>query len=154
MPWGEQVVVPPDPNPDPGDPDYSTPVITASGDMLLGISTDGKILIMDPGVIEGDLNTIIERTGLPLGGHDRVTTITRVYPHVEGTEVIKFTFGSQDYAGSPIRWKPSVDFDPKTQRKIDIRTTGELHCWRAESVGSGQWNLSGFDIEYALSGLR
>lgn len=155
QPWGTQVIVPPDPDPDPGDPDTSTPVVTASGDMLVGIVNNSKLMVLDPGVIDGDINTVIERVGLPmLDGHIGVTSITRVYPHVVGTELLRFTFGSQDFAGSPIRWKPPIDFDPKTQRKIDVRTTGELHCWRVESVGNGQWRFSGFDVEFTQNGVR
>ena len=63
-------------------------------------------------------------------------------------------FGSQDYPGAPVRWKPAVVFNPSTDRKIDIRTTGELHAWRFQSIGKIAWKLSGFTIEFERAGVR
>ena len=106
----------------------------------------------------------IERTGYPLAGHQQVTTITRVYPLMVGTTPVEIQFGSQDYPGSPIRWKTSIPFRPDLDRKIDLRTTGELHCWRITSLqdydgvytefGVGNWQMSGMLIEYQEDGLR
>ena len=39
--------------------------------------------------------TIIRRTDLPIGGHEANTTITRIYPLVEGTAPIQIRVGSQ-----------------------------------------------------------
>ena len=62
--------------------------------------------------------------------------------------------GSQDYAGAPVRWKQETTFNPQTQRKIDVRTTGELHCWRIKSIDGDSFEMSGMDIEYENSGAR
>ena len=77
-----------------------------------------------------------------------------------GTTPVNIQIGSQDYAGSPVRWKPAIKFTPSTDRKIDVRSTGELHCWRVEAidtgnnVGTGNWNLSGMAMEVELDGVR
>ncbi len=101
-----------------------------------------------------DLNFEIERTNFPLGGQRQVTTITRVYPHIEGEVPVLIQFGSQDYNDAPVRWKPAITFNPLTDRKIDVRTTGELHCWKISSIGSGRLKMSGMTIEYSKAGLR
>tara|TARA_R110000803_G_scaffold210829_1_gene284074 strand:- start:17322 stop:18887 length:1566 start_codon:yes stop_codon:yes gene_type:complete len=128
---------------------------TPLDDTIVGVSSaNSSLILMDPPSSASDLNAVIERTNFPLEGHKPVTTITRVYPHVEGSGDMIIQFGSQDYAGAPVRWKPEVTFNPGTQRKVDVRTTGELHCWRIRSVGSNAWSMSGIDIEYTTAGER
>ena len=129
--------------------------ITASGDMLVGVSHTGSNLIMlDAATAPTDLNTLIERTDLPIEGLRSVTTVTRMFPHIQGTEPVRISLGAQPYAGAPVQWKGFVDFNPSLDRKIDIRVTGALICWKVESVGTGYWRLTGMDIEYELSGVR
>jgi len=100
-------------------------------------------------------DTYIERTGFALEGLSGVTTITNIYPRIQGPGFIRVRIGSQDYPSAPIRWKPSVNFYPDLDRKISMRTTGELHCFRfyTESQQSN-WSLAGMDIEYVDAGLR
>ena len=104
------------------------------------------------GIIQSE--TWLLRTDLPIGGHETNTTITRVYPIVEGTAKLEFRFGSQQLAGGPVTWvgKPR-EFTPGKDRKIDVRTTGELHAYEVRSKG-GFFKLTGMDIEYSLAGSR
>ena len=129
--------------------------------------------------------TILTRTELAVGGHEANTTITRVYPHVEGAnqspfvwnsltdswdaesrdwnykapdeesyDHIEFRFGSQQRAGGEVRWAGDwKKFKPGVDRKIDIRTTGELHAFQIRSKG-GFFNLTGMDIEFSPAGGR
>ena len=129
--------------------------------------------------------TILTRTDLPVGGHEFNTTITRVYPHVEGAdkspfswnslteswgseardwnykapgedsfEALEFRFGSQQRAGGEVKWAGGFrEFVPGVDRKIDVRTTGELHAFQIRSRG-GFFNLTGMDIEFAPAGGR
>ena len=130
---------------------------TPLNDTIVGVRNDNsslKTMDASEGRDSGDLGTRIERTNFALEGMRQVTTITRVFPHMEGTEPVQIQFGSHDYAGSPVRWKPVVIFNPSIDRKIDVRTTGELHAWRVQSLGEGNWSMSGMDIEYALAGER
>ena len=130
---------------------------TPLDDTVVGIDvSDSSLKILDPNDISdaGDVGARIERTDFPLEGHNTVTTISRIYPHIEGTEPVEIQFGSQQLAGGPIRWKPARVFTPGVDRKIDLRTTGELHAWRIQSLGTGNWKMSGMDIEYAVVGKR
>jgi len=102
----------------------------------------------------GPLASRIERTDFPLEGFDNVTTITRIYPHIEGTNPVQIQVGSQDKAGGAVSWKPVATFTPGKGRKIDIRSTGSLHAWRIQSIGEGNWGFSGMDIEYEFAGKR
>ena len=99
-------------------------------------------------------DTYLQRTDLPIGGHEANTTITRVYPHVEGTATLQFRFGSQQFAGGPVTWvKGFRDFTPGKDRKIDVRTTGELHAFEVRSK-EGAFKLTGIDFEYSPAGSR
>jgi hypothetical protein len=115
--------------------------------------------------VDEPFTTVIERTDIPLAGHDTVTSIQRIYPHIDGpgTDIetqeydppaVMISLGSQDYANGPVRWKPAVPFYPRKDRKLDIRTTGELHAFRIESTSTDTWRLSGMDIEYVVAGKR
>ena len=41
-------------------------------------------------------------------------------------ESVSIQLGSQDFVGGAVRWKPEVLFNPKTMRKVDIRTSKRL----------------------------
>lgn len=129
--------------------------LTPLDDTVIGVdSTTSSLIELDPALPTTDLGTVIERTDFPLEGHRQVTTITRLYPHIEGAGMLEIQVGSQDYAGAPIRWQPTQRFTPGVDRKLDVRTTGELHCWRLLSVGTISFDFSGMDVEYSRSGLR
>jgi len=101
------------------------------------------------------INTVIERTGLMFDQTDvSVTTITRVYPHIQGSGTLLIEIGSHDYANSAVRWKPAVVFNPATDRKVDIRTTGELHAYRLTSIGNNSFTFNGLTFEYVNNGVR
>jgi hypothetical protein len=99
-------------------------------------------------------NTLLERLSFALEGQEVVTTTRSVYPHITCNESVSIQLGSQDYVGGAVRWKPEVLFDPKTMRKVDIRTTGKLLSWRIKSTGLLPFTLSGLDIEYVINGVR
>lgn len=99
-------------------------------------------------------DTYLQRTDLPIGGHEANTTITRIYPYVEGTAKLEFRFGSQQHAGGPVSWVGGFkEFTPGKDRKIDVRTTGELHAYEVRSK-EGAFTLTGMDIEFSLAGSR
>jgi hypothetical protein len=77
-----------------------------------------------------------------------------VYPYVEGTSKLEFRFGSQQHAGGPVAWAGGFrEFTPGVDRKIDIRTTGELHAYEVRSK-DGSFRLTGMDIEFSEAGAR
>jgi hypothetical protein len=120
-------------------------------------ATQGRLVLInsDRNFISSNDNSFIERLSFIIDSLVKVTTITRLYPHIVGSSSVKILVGSQDFPGDSIRWKEPVFFDPNKQRKIDIRTTGELHSLRIESGDSvGDWSLAGINIEYVEAGLR
>jgi hypothetical protein len=129
-------------------------------DTVIGCIESGDIRDLDVsnyGYFVGDEskpNTLIERTDLSLEGLEIVTTVTAVYPKITGSSPVRITFGSQDFKGAPVRWKNPKTFDPTSNRKLDVRTTGSLHAWRIESIDHGQFTISGMDVEYSINGLR
>jgi len=130
---------------------------TPLDDTIVGvIGSDSSLKLLEPSDKRdsGPLASRIERTDFPLEGFDNVTTITRIYPHIEGTNPVQIQVGSQDKAGGAVSWKPVATFTPGKDRKIDIRSTGSLHAWRIQSIGEGNWGFSGMDIEYEFAGKR
>ena len=122
-----------------------------------GPGQSGKLALLDHNSTDeiSQYSTVIERIGFALAGLDNVTTITRIYPHLSGTGTVFIEVGSQDHINAPVTWKPGVWFEAGVDRKVDIRTTGELHCFRF-SVGDSpkRWELSGMDIEFVMAGKR
>lgn len=135
---------------------WNTSVTSPINDTIAGVNPlTEELFFLDPiGAPDGDLNFEIERTNFPLLGQKQVTTIVRVYPHIRSETPVLIQFGSQDYNDAPIRWKPPITFNPATERKIDIRTTGELHCWKISSIGLNNLSVSGMTIEFVKSGMR
>lgn len=121
-------------------------IIGCSGNQVHNVDTQYPD---DPG-----LTTFIERVSMPMQGHEDVTMLSRIYPQVEGNTPVEVSVGSHHYAGDGARWKPPVVFDPKTDRKVDIRTSGELHAFRVEGPTNGNFNLTGLDIEFVPAGGR
>ena len=125
---------------------------------VIGAQQDGTLLDVDSQFVGSDSlqgpMTFIQRDNFPLETLAEFTTIVAAYPKIEGVGDLKITLGSQDYPNAPIRWRPPVTFRPGKQRKIDVRTTGALHAFRVESIGSGQFTMSGIDFEYAPAGRR
>jgi hypothetical protein len=119
--------------------------------------TPGQLLILDK-TVEGNavpFDSKIERTGFALEGINKTTTICTVYPHVSGSGKLYIRLGSQDFPGAPTRWKNPVLFDPTAMRKVDMRTTGELHCFQLYTENSSEeWAISGMDVEYVDAGTR
>ena len=89
------------------------------------------------------------------GELDEVTTIQQIYPHITSPNAVGIQIGSQQSPNGPVTWKPEVTFDPNTDRKVDMRTTGVLHAYRiiARDVKS-DFTISGMDILYVQAGRR
>ena len=127
--------------------------------IMVGVS-GSQAYDIDPGFKDADLSgtakeTILSRTDMPIGGHEVNTTITRIYPLVEGSSPLQIRIGSAQRAGGPIRWAGDfMTFTPGVDRKIDVRTTGEVHAYEIKSDGMRFFDLTGMDIEYSLAGGR
>lgn len=118
------------------------------------VDSPSNAQLMDQYTSEVSYTTVLERTDYTLTTMQDVNTITRMYPHMKATKDVIITVGSQDYAGAPVRWKAGAIFNPQTDRKIDVRTTGELFSFRIEVQDNSNFEFSGMDIEYVQDGLR
>lgn len=106
---------------------------------------------------KSDIVTVFEKTNWSLDGQIDVKTLTRVYPSIYATGrygTAKLFVGAHAYNGSSIRWDEPILFDPINDRKIDVRTTGELLAIRFEFRGYDEVEFYGFDIEYTINGKR
>jgi hypothetical protein len=122
---------------------------------LVGTSPDQSNIIAPEFYNPGeDFNTYILKEGMVIGDQRAVKTIVSIYPHMEGDKDLEIQIGAQDYMGAAVRWEPAVVFNPKTDRKIDVRSTGKLHAWKISSIADNSFKFSGMDIEYYQGGLR
>ena len=132
---------------------------TPLNDVMVGTRPDAatpNTVVLDP-ITANDgtaFETVLTKTNISIEGHDDVTTITRIYPHVTGTKDITIEVGAHTFAGSPVLWKPPVTFTPGQDRKVDVRSTGSLHAIRITGANDPVFSLSGIDVEYVKDGLR
>lgn len=129
---------------------------TPNDDTIIGIENDPTVINVLDNIetATGTFETIIERTNLKLTTDESINTLNRIYPRIEGTGVVTIKVGSQDYPDGPVTWKTGQSFDPTTDRKLDVRATGKLHCWSISSTTSARWSLSSMDFEFVSDGVR
>ena len=132
---------------------------TPLGKALVGIidKLESELIIIDSDNNDNEeiYISFIERTDLAVSGQSEVTTIQEIIPFMEGTIPVTVRLGSQQHAGGPISWKPTILFDPGEDRKINLRITGELISIRIESsFNEGFWEFSGIDWKYIFAGER
>lgn len=140
------------------DGDNATPFDNSIVGLMPATDTQPAKIIALNGIIGSNVepfNSIIERTGLILETLDQATTIQRIYPHIESANTVMIQIGSQKSPGGSVTWKPAVEFNPNTQRKVDMRTTGILHAYRIFVNGvQTDFTVSGIDILYVEAGKR
>ena len=119
-------------------------------------ATTSGLVIIDPNdaPMPDGVTATLERTDISIGGLRDVHTITAIYPKMKGSEPVSIQIGSQEIAGGAVTWEDSVTFTPDTDRKVDIKSTGALHCWRVSSVGTGHFDISGLDFDGVYAGAR
>lgn len=132
---------------------FNTPTTSPFSSVVLGIGTEHSI-IYNLDETETSYNTYFERTNFTPNGLDEATTIVAIYPKIEGTGQVKIEIGSQQHYDGPVAWKQEILFEPATQRRVALRTTGKFHCWKISSIGTSKFKISGMDIEYVNSGSR
>ena len=126
---------------------------TNPGSGLDFVSLSLSNLIVSKQTVRTD--TLLSRSDLPIGGHEANTTITRIYPLIEGTSPVQIRVGSAQRAGGPVRWAGGFrTFTPGVDRKIDVRTTGETHAYEIKSSGRAFFDMTGMDIEFSPAGGR
>jgi hypothetical protein len=116
-------------------------------------ATSAIYSLVDNNSLDGVYTTALERINVPLEGHTKVTTAVALYPLIDTAGTVLIQMGASTDTNS-ILWKPPVVFDPRTMKKVDIRTTGSYHSWRIESRNNVPFSMNGFDIEYEDAGRR
>ena len=99
-------------------------------------------------------NTTLERLSFSIESEEAVVSIKSAYPKFRSMGDVSIQIGAQDYHGAPTRWQPPIIFNPANMRKVDIRSTGKLHCWRIQSVDAIPFIFTGIDFEYEINGMR
>lgn len=129
---------------------------TPNDDTIIGIENSPTVinLLDEVTTATGVEQTIIERTGLRLTSDDSINTLNRIYPRIEGSATVSIQVGAQEFPGGPVTWTTAQDFNPATDRKLDVRSTGKLHCWKMTSTEATQWWLSSMDFEFVSDGRR
>ena len=119
------------------------------------VTSDGKLQnVLNNDSASQPYDTILERLNVPLGGYGEVSSVKSIYPHIQCEGDVFISAGSVLNLGEGVRWKDAVRFNPATQKKVDIRTTGVFQCWRIASDGFIPFQFSGMDIEYEINGRR
>jgi hypothetical protein len=89
-----------------------------------------------------DLDRVLQRAS------ERVLQITRIVPQISGNGTVTIYVGSSNSPQGPVNWKTQKQFQIESDYKVDTRVTGRYLAIRLESQSaSGQWQLSGFDLD-------
>ena len=105
----------------------------------------------------------VERTGLAIrasanGGTTTDTSsrkfVRRVYLKMDADPgvTVQVRVGAQQYIDGPVTWTVAQDFDPSTQRYVDVRVQGVAVAIRVESTVNGQWQLSSYGLDLDVVG--
>lgn len=102
----------------------------------------------------------VERTGIDLDVLGKNLTqyvhMQAIWPQasIEYPEDAYWQFGGNDLVNSEPVWSDRVTYDPATEAKIDINEAGKYLAYRFSVGGTGDFKLSGFDIQLVTRGRR
>lgn len=117
------------------------------------LSANGN-LIQDDAPTYNSSNSFVERRNGALVAPNVACTVTSVYPRISCVGEVIVQIGSQSNINGAVLWENEVVFNPSNDDKVDVLSTGNLHCWRIKSVNSAAWELSGMDFEFTVNGKR
>lgn len=101
-----------------------------------------------------DPECYVERTGIAVNGTQTFQTFTAVYPEIRATDSVKVSLGVQEHPTDDPSWEGPYDFDPNSERKVDVLSTGALVGIKVSSDNGAEWELTGLTFEYEDAGLR
>lgn len=119
--------------------------------------------------VDENFVTFYEKTNWAIDNQLEVKTLTRFYPHIKAEDFVinldgTYTpipnctsllfVGAHDYNNSEIRWNAPISFNPITDRKIDVKITGELLAFRFEFRNYRLIEFYGFEVEFVTNGAR
>ncbi len=120
----------------------------ALGDLTpIATSTDGNLYLVDTGQIP--IDAIVRRTGINLGGDERLETIQSVVLRMQSDTPVTVTIGASATAEGTITWGTPASFDPSTDYRVTRMATGRRHAIQIEG---NVFRLQGYDIEWVDAG--
>ncbi|RKZ46091.1 MAG: hypothetical protein DRQ58_09275 [Gammaproteobacteria bacterium] len=142
--WGEQVRT------------WASRKLSPENETVVGCGIiDSSMNVLDTTTANDDVRTsYIERISLPLAGAVKNVSINAIYPHMSGSATVQIRVGGQDFVGGPISWDDPVDFTPNIDRKVDVRATGALLCYRISYTGRETWRITGMELDIVERGDR
>jgi len=102
----------------------------------------------------------VERTGLDLDNLGKnltqYTHLQAIWPQlsVENPPDAYWQFGANDLVNTEPAWSDEMPFDPRSESKIDINEAGKYLAYRFGVRGTGDFSLSGFDVQLVIRGRR
>lgn len=128
-------------------------VYGASEPRLLGCTATPQILLFESSEQQAGSNMTasVERTGLDFGDRTKLKVVREVWPQMTGG-LVQIYVGSQLERDDPVVWTGPFNFDPSSQRKVDVLVTGRYISYRVVSATNVTWKLQGLLFTYSLSG--
>lgn len=129
---------------------------TPTDDNVIGIENSPTVIniLDDVESATETFETIIERTNLKLTDGESINTLNEIYPRIEGNVVVSIQVGAQEFPDGPVTWGVAQNFDSSIDRKLSVRATGKLHCWKIISSIPTQWWLSSMGFKFVSDGIR
>jgi len=116
------------------------------GDKLYEMNTGNQDL-------GSNITCTAQRTHLDVGRPSDWHTILRIYPKASGG-AFTVKVGTHEEISDTISWSAGQTFTPGTDYKLDFRATGRLHGIEFSSAADVNWEISGYEFQFAPSGRR
>jgi hypothetical protein len=112
---------------------------------------DDSLTHADGSSIEG----VIGKDSMPLDELGQRKLVTGVIPAVEASQpvILQVRVGVQEQYADDVAWGPEQDFDPSTQRQVDVLMTGRYISVRFSSRSDTRWRLAGFSVQVGDAGV-
>jgi hypothetical protein len=117
--------------------------------LLICGTADTKLYLVDYGIdFDGtDFTCFLERVGLHAGQTNRIKSVTRMYPRIEGTGTVRISVGSEINPYEGVTYSDPVTFRIGQDNKVDCRVRGRYIAVKFETTDDTQFKLSGYTLE-------
>jgi hypothetical protein len=123
---------------------------------LVMATTAPSIRLVDSGTdFDGtNFDSLIERTGLSLGGPYLVKNVRSVYPRIDASagSVLWVQIGATMDVELPYTWASPVQYTVGSTLKADTSSTGRFIGYRIWSETPIAWRMKSIDIDYVVTG--
>ena len=120
--------------------------------LFTSTATDKLYVVGDTSLFDNATFTSrMERVDISLGDDHGMKMLSSVTPHITGSGVVSFSFGTSYIQGGPVTWRGPFTFNIGQDYKIDCRINGRYLALKMEISSEGNWSLSGYTLELAPS---